>query len=776
MTSKTVRKRDGTIQKWNNEKIKKAIQKAFSDTEYEVPELETIVAKIQNLLKDDLVNVESVQDTIEMILMEVNPQVARMYIRYRTERSKLRNVRKDPDPNALANYIHASKYASDKGREIFEDTVDRYIHMHIQYFKTQIQQHPELKKHLLETGELIKKKKLLGSMRALQFGGKAMLKSHARGYNCASTHVNRIRVFSEIFYLLLNGCGVGYSIQFHHVEQLPEVKEINESKVRHFIVPDTIEGWADSVMQLMLSYFVHGEYVEFSFHKIRDESEPLSTGGVAPGHIPLKRCLHRVRKILNSAIGRRMRPIEIHDIICHIADAVLAGGIRRSALIALFSPEDSEMTYCKAHGNFVPASANYEGKNSHRQLANNSAVFLRSEVKKESFDRLMKVCREWGEPGFYFTDDLNITTNPCGEISKYPILGNYSSIKNRKTTEDETIGFEYEQYLKEENTDEWTNTQAIKYYGSDTGFQMCNLTEINVATCELPEDLIELAERAAFLGTLQAAYNSFPYLGPVTEKITRKEALLGVSLTGVMDNPDIGLNPTILKQAAKAAIKENEKWAKVLGINPAARVTCIKPSGTASLVLGGVGSGIHYHHARRYFRRVTANVNEPIAKYFIKHNPHMVENKPNGDVALVFPTKAPDGAKTVKEEPALEFLNHILNVYQNWVVTGSATKRNKIPVTHNVSCTISVREEEWTEVLETIWNNKDNITAMSFVPVLNDKKYPFAPREEVTTEADEAKWNYLIDNYVPVDYSQTEDVVARNVGLEIACGGGACEI
>lgn len=775
--TKLVRKRDGKIQTWDRKKIESAMFSAFNELRpNDIPNITQLAKQVEDQIKSmDLkkeYDIEVIQDTVEQVLMDKHPEVAQVYIRYRASRDKIRDERLIPDKDALSQYIHAAKYADDGGRETYEGTATRNERMHLNHYKEQIKEHPELKEAITNAYNAVHNKEVLPSMRSMQFGGDPIEKNNCRLYNCAFTHINRLRVFGEIFYVLLSGCGVGYSVQFHHVEQLPEVLAIDESKVRHVVLEDNIEGWADGINELIRSYFVTGDYVEFAFHKIRPEGAKISSGGLAPGHLPLKRCLEKVRAALRKAAGRKLRPIEVHDIICYIADAVLAGGIRRSALIALFSADDSEMMYAKADENFRPAFGSDPGVNSQRQLANNSAVLVRGNVRREVFDRLMKIAQQWGEPGFYFTDDTEFGCNPCGEIGMWPVLRNYSTLKRKgDRIVDTSLDFK-----PLDKPFDGTNTEAIKAYGHDTGFQFCNLTEGNNARVTSPEHLVEVCKHAAVIGTVQAGYTDFPYLGPVTEKITRREALLGVSLTGIMDNPEIGLNPIALKMAAEAAVKENERIAKMLGIKAAARVTTIKPSGTASLELGGIGAGIHYHHARRYFRRVTANPNESVAKHFMSVNPHMVEEKPNGDVCLVFPTQAPDDAKTVKEEPADEFVEHILTVYECWVKPGSATRRNRLPLTHNVSSTTALRDGEWDEVVDMVWDNSDRITAMSFLPIISDKMYPFAPREEVVTESDEAQWNYLISNYKPVSYEDMEDPSERSLSLEPACAGGVCEI
>lgn len=555
--------------------------------------------------------------------------------------------------------------------------------------------------------------------------------------NCSFTLIDRIRAFQEIFYLLLCGCGVGYSVQWRHVEKLPKLGIVNESDVRHFVIPDTIEGWADALGYLFQSY-LEGFYAEFSYHQIRPEGSPLKTsGGKAPGHLPLKRCIERVRRVLRNAQGRKLRPIECHDIICFIAEAVLAGGIRRSSLICLFSPEDTEMLYAKAKGQFDPVN----GINPQRVMANNSAIFLRDKVNWSDFERVLRIAAEgWGEPGFFFTNNLDYGCNPCGEIGLNPVI----------------------QRLIE---------GAIKKL---TGISFCNLSEVNIAACATVEEFLLACRAAALIGTLQAAYTDFPYLGEITEEIAKQEALIGVGLTGMVDNPDLSTNTRVLRDGAQMVVKTNQEWARKLGINVAARCTTVKPSGTSSLWLGCVGSGIHPHHARRYFRRITANPLEPPAQYFKKVNPHAVEVKPDGDWALVFPVEAPSNAITVKEERAVDFLNRVFLTFENWIVPGTARPDSSPGLTHNVSCTVTVREDELEEVQRTVWENRHRVAAMSFAPYSLDTIYPHAPREEVH---DEGRWNELISLWKPVDWSSfKEESDETNLGAVVACEGAACEI
>jgi ribonucleoside-diphosphate reductase alpha chain len=546
--------------------------------------------------------------------------------------------------------------------------------------------------------------------------------------NCCATLVDRPEVFGQTMYLLLCGCGVGYSVQKQHVAKLPAIGVVDYNKVRYFRVDDSVEGWADAVTELVLSN-IDGYYVEFDYSKIRPRGAPLSSGGKAPGHLPLKKTLENIRAVLTRAAGRRLRPIECYDMMCYVAEAVLSGGIRRSSEIALFSPDDDEMMHSKDAENY-----DFVNKNPQRAMSNNSVVLLRPATTEEQFRDILKVAVERGEPGFFFTDNLDYVCNPCGEVGLYPVID------------------------------------------GKTGFAFCNLTEINAAKFESGMDFLNAAQAAAVIGTLQASYTEIPYLGKVTEEIMERDAMIGVSITGIMDCPEIALNPGLQQKAAKMVMDTNYEVAAKIGLNLSPRCTTVKPGGTAPLELGGVASGIRPHHSRRYFRRVTANPLEPAAKLLKEVNPHMVAVKPNGDWCITFPVEAPRDAITVDNMPAVQFMNAIFSTYQNWVLPGTRpylTTRER-PLTHNISATVVVKPGEVDEVMALAWKNRENIAAMSFLPASSDKVYPYMPQEAVVTEADENLWRCLVKNCKPVNFSQIKQQV--NVAAGEACAGGACDI
>ena len=512
-------------------------------------------------------------------------------------------------------------------------------------------------------------------------------------------------------FLLLGGCGVGYSVQNHHVDQLPEI--IKPIKDKRYLVGDSIEGWADAVKLLMKSYLVGGPRPKFDFRDIRPKGSMLITaGGKAPGPEPLKECLFQIQKILDrKETGEKLKPIECHDIICYIADAVLSGGIRRAALISLFSFSDQEMLTSKF--------GSWWEQNPQRGRANNSAVILRDRIQKEEFMDLWKKIElsNAGEPGFFLTNDKDWGTNPCAEIALRP-------------------------------------------------FQFCNLCEVNVSNLESQEDLNERAKAAAFIGTLQASYTDFHYLRDTWKKTTEKDALIGIGMTGIASGAVLKLN---MKEAAQIVKEENERVAKVIGINKSARCTTVKPSGTTSMVLG-TSSGVHAWHDNFYIRRMRLGKNEALYNYLYTYHPGLVEDeyfKPQSQAVVSVPQKAPEGAIT-RSESAVDLLHRLEKLHKEWIKPGHRTGRN----THNVSVTISLKPEEWPEVGEWAWANRNNYTALSCLPYDNGS-YVQAPFETITEE----KFNEIVGKLHEVDLTKVIEIEDNTDQKgELACAGGACEI
>ena len=597
----------------------------------------------------------------------------------------------------LQNYTFVSKYArwikEKKRRETWRESVDRVMDM-------MYEQYPEVNGDIAWAYDMMYKKRVLGSQRALQFGGAPIFKHNARMYNCIASYIDRLRFFQECMYLLLCGCGTGFSVQKHHIAKLPPlVKQRRGTK--KFIIPDTIEGWSDAVGVLISSYFQQdelfpeytGKNVTFDYSEIRPAGAYLnSSGGKAPGPEPLKKALTNIRKILDKAMKelefcdtsiRNLTPIQAYDIVMHSADAVISGGVRRSATICVFSPDDEEMASAK--------TGNWFNENPQRRRSNNSALLLRDKTTAEQFSELMKSVKEFGEPGFVWSDSTELIVNPCVEIGLYPV--------------DEETG--------------------------ETGWQACNLSTINCAKVKTEEDFYEACKAASIIGTLQAGFSEFPYLGEVSERIIRREALLGVSMTGIMEQHEICLDPEIQKKGAKVIKDENKRFAKLIGINQAARTTCIKPEGTSSCVLG-TSSGIHPHHAKRYIRRVQANKMEPIYNYFRGINPRASEESVwsanDSDDVISFCIEVAAGSKTKNQIGALDLLNYVKSTQQSWVIPGTNKSLCVQPfLVHNVSNTINVKPDEWDQVEKFIYKNRKYFCGISLLPITGDKDYPQAP-------------------------------------------------
>jgi ribonucleoside-triphosphate reductase (thioredoxin) len=576
-----------------------------------------------------------------------------------------------------------------------------------------IKKYPQLAEDIEEAYKYVYDKKILPSMRSMQFAGKPVEINPARIYNCAYLPINDWRAFGEAMFLLLGGTGVGYSVQKHHIEKLSEIRLPNSNRKKRYLVNDSIEGWADAVKMLVKSYFTGGPTVNFDFSDIRPKGARLVTsGGKAPGPQPLKECLIKLDGILSQKQnGDKLSSIEVHDMVCHIADAVLAGGIRRAALISLFSADDDEMIACK--------SGNWWETNAQRGRANNSAVLLRHKITEQFFFDLWKRIElsGAGEPGIYLTNDKDWGTNPCCEIALRP-------------------------------------------------FQFCNLCEVNVSDIESQEDLNQRVRAASLIGTLQAGYTDFHYLRDIWRRTTEKDALIGVSMTGIGSGAVLGYN---MKEAAEVVKVENERVAQIIGINKSARTTTVKPAGTTSLALG-TSSGIHAWHNDYYVRRIRVGKNEAIYSYLLENHPQLVEDeyfRPHDTAVISVPQKAPEGA-ILRTESAIELLERVKLVHKEWIKPGHRTGQNS----HNVSATVSIKPEEWEEVGWWMWGNRKSYNGLS---VLNydGGTYTQAPFEDITEEQYEEMVKHL-DN---IDLSKVVELDDNTELKEsLACGSQGCEI
>ena len=910
-------------------------------------------------------------------------------------------------------------------RETLEETINRNMQMHLDRF-------PSLSRDIVKAYQKVHELKVMPSMRGMQFAGEAILKNNARQYNCSFVNMDDIRAFGESLYLLLSGVGVGYSVQKRHTTNLPKIKKPKEEGF--FLVQDSIMGWAQALDLLLESYFLGRVKPQFDFGDIRPKGSYLvTTGAKAPGPAPLKKMLELVEEKLKAAIGRQLRPIEVHDIVCIISDSVLAGGIRRAALVSLFDRDDKEMLTCK-HGEWW-------NNNPWRARANNSAVLPRSEVTKEEFDYIFSICKDSnsGEPGFFWTNDLDMGTNPCvagdteiltdtgyiridelvdreviiwngfewskvtpkvtgknqemlkftfsdgrtltttkyhkfhiakgysgnkeiinaenlkvgdklikhefpiidsdknleaaylqgfhsaegmdgykfiyiyepklvclderlrgfgGTISK---LDNYNrvrfshgkellpksfvpinySVKTKvdwlaglfdgdgteleegglqlasidfkflfdtqkllstlgiqskivkgneagkrllpnhkgdkeyydcKETKRLCIGavqiqslkklgmhcsrlkFEKEpqrdasQFIKIVSIEEMPIEETVYCFTepkNNTGIfngiitgqcaeislnsnQFCNLTTINQTGITSEKDFMNRVYAATLIGTLQASYTDFDYIRPSWRTITEREALLGVSFTGIADANGT-ITPELLAKGAQHVLDVNEKYAKKLGINMAARTTTVKPEGSASCVLGS-SSGIHARHAPYYIRRVRMNKDDALAIYLKATIPELVEDDKfsSSGVVVSIPQESPVGATTRHEETAATLLSRTLQYRKFWIENGHRSGVNK----HNVSVTISVRNAEWDELKESMWENREYYSGISLLP-FSDHTYIQAPFEDCSEEV-YTEMSRLVKD---VDLRMvTEEFDNTNRVEQLACAGGLCEI
>lgn len=594
-------------------------------------------------------------------------------------------------------YEGYARFKEDEGRyETWSEAVDRVMKMHSGFYADKMSS--KLMAFMDEAAAAYKQKLVLGAQRALQFGGEQLIRHQMKMYNCTSSYADRPEFFGEVFYILLCGAGAGFSVQSHHVGKLPKIVNRTKAPKLH-TVEDSIEGWATALDVLMSSFFENGgkypEYagrkVAFDLSMIRPKGAKISGGFKAPGSEPLRRSLDRIEYILTGLTlnekSTTLRPIHVYDIVMHAADAVLSGGVRRSATICLFSADDQEMASAK--------TGNWYIDNPQRGRSNNSAVIVRNEITKEQFASLMTSIKQFGEPGFFFVDDKDITTNPCVEIGMYPQIEGKS------------------------------------------GWQGCNLTEINGGQCDNEETFYKACRAAAILGTLQAGYTDFKFLSPTSKAIFDREALLGVSVTGWMNNPKTLFDEKILQKGAEIVKETNREVAGLLGINPAARTTCVKPSGNASVLLM-TASGIHADHAPMYIRNIQLNKDTEVAKLIKRINPNMVEESAwsagKTDYVVSFPVVAKEGSIFKDDLIGIKHLDLIKKAQEFWVNAGTNIERCAHPgIRHNVSNTVIV--DNWDEIEDYVYKNRDYFAGISFLPMTGDKDYFQAPNTQVLNAA-----------------------------------------
>lgn len=760
---------------------------------------------------------------------------------------------------ALSDFTFYSRYSlhdnKTQKKESWAESVKRIMDMHRTKYAGDIAKNPKIEEYIRFAETAYQKKRTLGAQRALQYGGEPTLKNNARLFNCTGTLVDKPKVFQDIVFVLLAGCGAGYSIQKHHIEKLPGIAA-PKKKTKVYQIPDSCEGWADALGVLLSSYFIgggefpeyEGHHVELDFSLIRPKGSLVAGRFKAPGPDPLIFGLHKIRKLLDKCCqSGRLRAIDCHDIICYAADFVISAGLRRSALICLFSPDDYEMAAAK--------TGNWFEENPQRGRANNSTVFQRNKITFDDYLKTMNNVRQFGEPGVYFVeDDRFVSTNPCclsgnmrvvirttengpDLLKSFPRLNTdistllklleepntkvsiecfnettgsieFSNVKNcvvvQKSAPTKIYYFtddffitgtsDHKIYLAngeqkelgdlilgdvvrtnkgvlpsflrseddgtqdvydievEDNHNFFANGLLVHNCEigfwpvlptGETGMNFCNLVEINGAYCDTPEKFLQQCKAAAIFGTLQAGYTDFPYLGKTTEEIARYESLLGCSMTGWMCNPDVLFDAELLKAGVEIIKNVNEELSALIGIKPSARLTCSKPSGSTSALLG-TSSGVHPHHAKRYIRRVQSNKQDDALAYFERHNPDAVEESvwsANGtDKVCSFLCEVPKGGIVKNQISAIEFLEKIKFLQQNWVIPGTITERGLNPtITHNISNTVVVKEDEWDDVLKYIYDNRQYFSGISLLAASGDLDYPQAPFTTVLTPTELAK-------------------------------------
>lgn len=584
----------------------------------------------------------------------------------------------------LKFYDSYSKYDENLQRkENWEESVESVMKMHYNKFSD----NKEITPFIQEAEEMYKQGRVLASQRSLQYREPQIKRANPRLFNCASTYIDRPEVFKQVMYVLLCGCGMGYSVEKRFIDKLPSIKPRKEETIT-FNVEDSIEGWALALDALMNSFFNGSEKIRFDGSAVREEGAFISGGFKAPGYEPLKKSLEQIEKLLQDKINLgdyRMTSLDSHEIICIASDAVLSAGVRRSALICLFDKDDELMLNCKTGDWFY--------KKPHLARSNNTIKLVLGDFTKEEFDTLKISVKEFGEPGIAIVKDKDFTTNPCFEIGFIPV--------NPRT--------------------------------GNSCISFCNLTEINGGLCDTEEKFYEACRAASIIGTMQASYTDIPFLGEDTEELIRLEALIGVSITGIMENPHILLNPEILRKGAQIVNEINEQIAKIIGINSAARTTCVKPSGNASVLLKTF-SGCHTSHAKKFFRIIQMNKDTEMAKFLAEFNPVLLENSvwnaAGKDYAIFIPIEEKEGAFTKDDLTDIEFAEHIKTIYQNWVLPGTHKERGySNRVTHNVSNTITV--EDWDRVFDYIFENKESFCGLSMLPNTGDKIYKQAPFTKV---------------------------------------------
>lgn len=598
------------------------------------------------------------------------------------------------------------KWKAEEGRyETWEDASLDIIDGHRKHYAG-----IDIEEYLASALESLTEMNILASQRNLQYRYPQISRSNLRMYNCTSTHAMRNRVFQEVFYLALNGCGVGIGLLIPFVKCISHIQK-RSLGTKTYVIDDSIEGWADALGVLMSSYFIDnqpfpeyaGYEIKFDGSGIREKGTFISGGFKAPGYGPLQTALEKIERLLENWLekeGEELRPISVGDIICHASNAVLSGGVRRAALNFIVDPNDQEMIMSK--------TGNWYQENKQRERTNNSVLLIRDLVTKEQFEEIVNLNNGMNDIGFVFANSWFDMFNPCYEISKLPVL--------------------YNGDLRKIN---YIDIEAFVRANKDLfGVQGCNLNEIPAEKATSLEKFLRACRDAAIIGTLQAGYTNFPYLGRVSEQIFEREALLGVSIIGWMNNPKL-FNPEWLRKGAKVVVDTNKEFAPILGINPAARTTCVKPGGNSSVVVQTVG-GMSAEEARNYFRCMQINKENSTAKWLAENRPFMIEESVHSDsktdYVVYVPITVPDNAILKNEILGVKHLEYIKLVQDNWVIPGTNKELCAYDgINHNVSCTVVLGENDKVPVIDYIWDNKDSFTAISFLSNFGSREWNQAP-------------------------------------------------
>jgi ribonucleoside-diphosphate reductase alpha chain len=751
-----IEKRDGRIAPFSFEKIVAAIHKAMIAAEEGSSEDATLVAhqvagelaRFGKKYKNFLPTVEGIQDAIEKQLMLNDfTATAKAYILYRDKRNQLRSeqievpseVRKLAEEskkyfngNSLGEFVYLRSYAKwipEQGRrETWIETVDRYIAFMRENIGNKLTE-----KEYAEVREAILKQEIMPSMRLMQFAGDAARRSNVTAYNCSYIAPSKLTDFAEIMYISMCGTGVGYSVESANVQALPQIAFQTGEKLPTHVVADSKEGWCDA-LTLGLKTWYDGKDIDFDFSLIRPAGARLQTmGGKASGPEPLRSLLAFARERILTRQGRRLRNIDAHDMICKIGECVVAGGVRRSAMISL-SDLDDELVRDAKKGEFW-------NMNPQRSIANNSAVYNDKPTNEEFMDEWVALMKSGaGERGIFNRGGL-MTQLPERRIEFWKETG---YVKNGRIAGPAGTNPCGEIILKSK--------------------QFCNLSEVVARADDTTESLVRKARLATILGTYQSTLTNLGYLSKEWTDNCEAERLLGVSITGQWDSKAVR-NADTLELMKKETIKTNKKYAERFGVNQSTAITCVKPSGTVSQTLG-VASGMHPRHSPYYIRRIRISATDSLFKMLrdqgVPYFPEVGQTEENASTfVLEFPVKSPDGAINKDDITALDQLEHWKLVKEHYTE-------------HNPSVTISVGEDEWIKVANWVYENWDIVGGLSFLPRSNHV-YRLAPYEVINKEQYEelAKRFQHIDFGKLYAYERTDETELKK---ELACVSGACEI